>query len=886
MGSRREPLWRRYLRFFGPDAGADVDDEIRFHLDMRERDYLARGLSPEEARLAARARFGDAARLRHALTRQDARRLRRARWAERASGWTQDLRYAVRTLRHHRGFTIAVIATLALGIGANATIFSAVDAAMLRPLPFASPRRLVELRDIDVPFAPDGRQEAPSPVLNIREVGVMRDLFSDVGAYASGGLNLGGAGEPLRVRAGVVTPSLFPTLGVQVALGRGFYLEEGRPGNAAVTVVSHGLWQRQLGGGEVLGKTVRLNGRPYRIVGVMPRGFTFPETSDLWIPLTVPTTWEAYEPFRGAIFQTVVARLAPGVSRDMAAARLRLLWQRLPAEYRENYRETVADPVRSLQGSLVGDRRTPMLILLGATVLLLLIACVNVTNLLLAHGATRARELAVRAVLGATRRRLLRQLLVQSLVLSTAGALAGLVLARTSLGAVGALMPKEMRGLAGPELDPRLLAFLTGLAVLTALAFGLWPSLAAARADHHLAMKSGGGHGSTGGGRGRVRRVLVTVELALALMLVTGAGLMLKSFRQLLDTDSGFRTDHVGTLQLVLDGVSRPHSAERLEAIGAMLERMRGIPGIEAVGAVNDLPLSGQSRISNAVTPEGAASPSGFARWLMASAGYFQALGIPLLRGRLMTEMDDSAAPRIAVINETMARRLWPGRDPLGKRFRSPPGESRTVVGVVKDVRERPDAEAEPQAYYPIHENGPSIVSLVARGSLPAPELLAAMQRAIRAADPTQAVFNVRTLDEMYGLSLAPRRSNTALISAFGGLALLLAVIGVYGVAAYTVALRTRELGIRAALGASRRRLAGLVVREGLGVALLGVTIGLAGALAFARVLRGLLYGVAPSDAGVLVASAAALLVAVLGAALIPARRASRADPVEVMRAE
>ncbi len=409
--------------------------------------------------------------------------------------------------------------------------------------------------------------------------------------------------------------------------------------------------------------------------------------SDLWIPLTVPVTFEAYEPFRGAMFQTVVARLAPGVSRDMAAVRLRLLWQRLPAEYRESYRETAADPVRSLQGSLVGDRRTPMLVLLGATVLLLLIACVNVTNLLLAHGATRARELAVRAVLGATRGRLLRQLLVQSLVLSAAAALAGLVLARSSLGAVRALMPKEMRDFAAPELDPRLLVFLIGLAGLSALAFGLWPALTAARADHHLAMKSGGGSGSTGAGRGRARRVLVSVELALALMLVTGAGLMLKSFRLLLDTDSGFRTDHVGTLQLVLDGVRQPDPAQRLEAIGSMLDRLRAIPGIEAAGAVNDLPLSGQSRISMAVVPEGAASPTGSARWLMASAGYFQALGIPLLRGRLMTEADDSLAPRVAVINETMARKVWPGQDPLGRRFRSPPAKPRTVVGVVTSGR-------------------------------------------------------------------------------------------------------------------------------------------------------------------------------------------------------
>lgn len=893
MASRKDPLWRRYLRFFGPDVGADVDDEIGFHLEMRERHYLARGLSPEEARIAARKRFGDFDRHRRALRRQDSRRLRRHHLTERFSELAQDFRYAFRMLWHHRGFSAAVIATLALGIGATTAMFSAVDAALLRPLPFADPERLVELRNVTLPFSPRGGEEEPNATPNIRTVGTLANIYSDVSAYALGGLNLSGIGAPLRIKVGVVTEGFFRTLGVPVAQGRTFSAEEGRPNGPAVAVISHGLWKRQFGGQAAVGQSVRLNGKAYQVIGIMGPGFRFPENADLWIPLTVPLTFASFEPFRGWIPSVSIGRLAPGVSAEVAADRLRVLWRAMPADRLDDLQAVIAEPLRPLQGTLVGDRRTPMLILLGATGLLLLIACVNATNLLLAHAAMRERELAVRTVLGASRGRLIRQLLVQSLVLSLAGAAGGLLLAYATLGLVGGLLPREMTELAAPALDGRLLAFAIGLAVLTGLGFGVLPALAGARTDAQSVMKSGGGHGSTAARRGRTRRILVTAELALALMLLAGSGLMLRSFNAVLATDPGFVPERVATLQMSLDRTSYPGSGPRLVMLDRLLDRVRGLPGIEAAGVINDLPLSGVGGISIQVDPEDGNLAARFedrtARYLKADAGYFRTMGIQLLQGRLMTRADDTLAPAVMVVSAKMAREVWPGQNPLGKRIRLLDPDTvgwRAVIGVVSDVREKPDKDARWQMYYPIAENSPDKAAIVVRGTLAEREMLSGLRAAVTAVDPSQPIYEVRTLADLKHTSLTSRRSNTALITTFGALALLLAVVGVYGVVAYGVTLRARELGIRAALGAGRSDLVRLVLGEGLWVAVIGVGLGLIGTLGLSRLLRGLLYGVGPSDPVAIVGAAIALVAPVLIATLVPAQRAARADPVQVMRTE
>lgn len=888
--ARREPLWRRYLRFFGPDVGADVDAELAFHLEMREADFLARGLSPAEAREAARRRFGNLERHRRQLRRQDGRRLRRDRWSERISELGQDFRFAIRMLWHHRGFSSAVVATLALGIGATTAMFSAVDAAMLRPLPFADPSRLVTLRDVVVPFAPTGVTELPDARPNIRALAEMHNLYSDVAAYGVGGLNLSGIGAPLRIKVGVVTQTFFRTLGASAAQGRTFSVEESRPNNTLVTVISHGLWQRQFGGRPAVGQTLRLNGKTYLIIGIMPPAFRFPENADLWIPLTVPMTFQSFEAFRGFLDHKVVARLAPAATSQMAADRLRALWHALPTDQLDDAKEASTEPIVPLQGVLLGDRRTPMLILLGATGLLLLIACVNATNLLLAHAATRERELALRTVLGASRGRLVRQLLVQSLVLSLAGAAAGLLLAYATLGTVGGLVPKEMADLAAPALDGRLLAFAIGLALVTGIGFGILPALGAARTEAQSVMKSGGGHGATAARRGRTRRVLVTAELALALMLLAGSGLMLRSFRAAVATDPGFAPEHVATLQMSLDRATYPRSGARLAMIERLLDRVRNIPGIDAAGAVNDLPMSGMGGISIRVSPESGPITSGkpYARYLKADEGYFRALGIQLLRGRLMGPADDSLAERVMLVSARMAREIWPNQDPIGKRISLLDPDTvgwRSVIGVVSDVREgSPDLDSFWQMYYPIYEESPDKVALVVRSRLPERDMLTALRTAVSEVDPNQPVFSVRSMSELVSASLSTRRSNTTLITAFGALALLLAVVGVYGVVAYGVTLRTRELGIRAALGAGRASLMRLVLGEGVRVAIIGVAIGLAGTLALSRLLQGLLYGVGPSDPVAIIGAAVALVAPVLGATLVPARRAARANPVEVMR--
>ena len=893
MSSHREPLWRRYLRFFGPDVNADVDEELRFHLAMREQHYLERGLPPEEARAAAMRKFGNLELHRRQLRRQDSRRLRRERWSERMGEWTQDLRYAFRMLWHHRGFSAAVVATLALGIGATTAIFSAVDAALLRPLPFLEPERLVELRNVTLPFAPRGGEETSNATPNVRTVGALTNVYSDVAAYAVGGLNLSGIGAPLRIKVGVVTEAFFRTLGARIQQGRTFSPQEGRPDNTAVAVISHGLWQREFGGQVAVGRTVRLNGKAYQVIGIMAPGFRFPEDADLWIPLTVPMTFASFEPFRGWIPSVSIARLAPGVSREVAADRLRVLWRAMPADQLKDLQGVITEPLRDLQGSLVGDRRTPMLILLGATGLLLLIACVNATNLLLAHAAMRERELAVRTVLGASRGRLIRQLLVQSLVLSLAGAALGLLLAYATLGLVGGLLPREMTELAAPTLDGRLLAFAIGLAIITGLGFGVLPALGAAKADAQSVMKSGGGHGSTAARRGRTRRVLVTAELALALMLLAGSGLMLRSFSAVLATDPGFVAERVATLQMTLDRTSYPRSGARLAMLQRLLDRIRGIPGIEAAGVINDLPMSGVGGISIQVDPEegnlAARFPDRAARYLKADAGYFRTMGIRLLQGRLMRASDDSLAPAVMVVSARMAGEVWPGQNPLGKRIKLLDPDTvgwRSVIGVVSEVREKPDEDARWQMYYPITEDSPNLVAVVVRGTLPVREMLSTLRNAVQEVDPSQPIYAVRTLAELRHASLTTRRSNTTLITAFGALALLLAVVGVYGVMAYGVTLRTRELGIRAALGAGRADLIGLVLGEGVRVAAIGVGIGLAGTFALSRLLQGLLFGVGPSDPVAIAGAAIALVAPVLIATLIPARRAARADPVEVMRAE
>lgn len=895
-----EPFWRRYQRFFRPDIDRDVDEELRYHLDRLTEDELAHTGDPERARARAVARFGNIEAIGRVLRRTGARRLMWARRAETLDALVQDLRYAVRRIGQEPGFAAAVVAVLALGIGATTAMFSAVDAALLRSLPFERPGRLVALKEVNIPYQFEMNERAGDPrTVDLLDILEIPRVFSHAAGYAAGGLNLSDPERPVRVNAGIVTAGFFATLGRRPAQGRGFGAEEGMPGGPRVAVLSHGLWRRQFGEAPMIGKSVTLNGRQYTVIGVMPPGFSFPSESDLWIPMTVPTTSETFEPFRGWLPSHVVARLSDGVTFEAAGAQLLTRWEQVTSAsggtINEWLQERVAEVRRTgvaqpLQENLTGNHRAALLVLLGATGLLLLIACANVTHLLLSRAATRRREIAVRAVLGATSGRLVRQLLTESVLLAVAGATLGLVLAPVALRLTSTLMPPALAGLAPPTVNLRVLGFALGLALITATTFGLWPAFASARADAGETLRSGG-LGTTTGGAGRARRVLVTGELALTLVLLVGAGLMLKSFQRVTSTSSGLTPERVATLELSF-ARSAGGRAARLAVVDATLERLAGVPGVEAAGAVNDLPLRGRGGISLTLEVEGRPRPAGaeplFARFLMASGGYFRSLGIPLLQGRVFTPADDSLAPAVAIVNATMARALWPGERALGRAFRLRADSVwYRVVGVVGDVREAGlEREAGSQVYFPVHAETPSNLALAVRGTLPRQAMLGLLRDAVRAADPSQAVYNIRMMDEVVRASLALRRTNTVLITAFGMLALILASLGVYGVVAYSVTQRTRELGIRAALGATAQGLIRLIAGEMVWVGVIAVALGLGGAWAAARVLESLVYDITVRDTVTYVVALLVLLITLALATLWPARRTLRLNPMDVIRAD
>jgi putative ABC transport system permease protein len=872
----------------------ELEEEMRLHLELRAASLEQSGMTLREARLAARRRFG-----RTTSLQERSRDMWGLEWLDRLR---QDLRYAARRLWIRPGFSVPIIAVLALGIGATTAVFSAVDAALFRPLPFAKPNELVTLTNVAVPFIEERDEQFP---VDLQDVAAMRDVFSNVAAFAAGGLNLTSGDRPLRARAGVVSAGFFETLGVPPYAGRTFSVEEGRPNGARVALLSFALWQQHFGASSVIGSTIQLNRTPYTVIGVMPPRFSFPNESDLWIPLSVPTTMETFAPFRGWLPSRVVARLAPRVSTATASARLWAAWQQAVAPQAGTIRPHAYDSelqelrergvVIDLQRELVGSRRTALLVLFGATGLLLLIVCANVANLLLSDAAVRRREVAVREVLGATRLRVVRQLLAESLLLAGVGATLGILLAPTVLGVLRAVLPTDLAGVAPARLDLRVLLFAVLVSVITALAFGLWPTLTTTRTNPNEIIKAGGGHGATAGGLGRARRVLVVAELALSVMLLIGAGLMLRSFEHVVSQDLGMRANRVATLEMSLKRGAGGPRAERLRIIHAIVDRLAATPGIDAAGAVNDLPLRASGGIALRVEADGMPAPSDdpndpirYARYLMASGGYFSALGIPLLRGRTFTAADDSLAPKVAIINKMMADKLWPGVDPVGRTFHlsseSPPI---TVVGIVADVREAGlEKPVAPQLYFPIEAETPDNVAIVARGTLPSNVMLARLAEAVRAADRSQPVFNVRMMDDVVATSLAPRRTNTVLIALFAALALVLSALGVYAVVARGVAQRWRELGIRAALGATGRDLVAHVSGEIAVLGAIGVAIGLGGAWALARLIASLLYGVGVHDPATFVAVPLILVVPAAIAALVPALRAVRVSPTEVMRAE
>jgi len=901
---RSEPLWRRYLRFFGADPKADVDDELSFHLQELERGFLAQGMSAAEARRAARAQFGDVAGVRRSLHRRRRIWLSWQRLTDWAGGAGADLRMAVRHLRAQPAFALAVVGVLAVGTGATTAMFSAVDATMLRPLPFTHPDRLAVLEGVLLHVRHDASSQGHP--IDAFDATRLHDIFTSVATYieAPAGLDLNDPTRAVRLKTSIVTASFFRTLGVTAAHGRTFI--DADAGATSVVVLSDDCWRQDFGGAPMLGHIISLNRRAYTVVGIMPPGFAFPHRSDVWIPMAVVPSPRIFDAVQGQVLSSVtIGRLRPGVPMDVARTRMKAAWHGQAGAKAAGW--IPRQPLQGLQASLgYGDRR-PMLVLLGATVLLLLLACANVANLQLSRAATRAREIAVRAALGGTRRRIVRQLFAESALLAAAGAVGGLLLAPASFGLVRQLLPRSLADVAPARLDARVLGFAALLVALTAIVSGLWPAFRASRTDPHEALKAGSTGVAAGATSRRVRRVLAVVEVALAVMLVTGAGLMLRSLGRLLAVSTGFRPDHVATMAVtfVPAEIDAPYSARQVgerALLDALTRQLHGVPGILAIGAVDVLPMTfGGIGVSLSVGAPpmpmrvGAAAPTPstpntghreFASIIRADTGYRRAAGFSVLRGRWFTAGDDSVKPGVIVISRMAADSLWPGVDPIGRTVDAAYLGKRVVIGVVADVQEFSLTERGSQAYVPLDEGIPSTVSLVVRGAVPDDQLVAALRAAMRRVDPSLPPYDVRMLSTLFDDHLAPRRVQTVLITLFGALALVLAAVGVYAVMAYGVARRLHEFGIRAALGASRGALVLEVAREGLMLTFVGIAIGLAGAWGATRLLASLLYGVSTTDAATYAVAALVLGAAASAASLLPARRAATVDPAVALRAD
>jgi predicted permease len=886
-------MWRRYLRFQGPEVAGDVDEELEFHLEMRTRALMERGLSGEAARAEARRRFGDPERIRREVVAEDEGALREGRRRDWWGGVRADVRFAVRVLRRAPVTSLLAVLTLALGIGVNTAVFSAANGVLLRPLPFADPERLVALGEDNAEKDWTMQIAAVANYLDWRE---QVPAFRDVAAYADFDqrVTITGLGDPHALHASTVSGNFFDVLGVRPLLGRGFRMEESWSDAERVVVLSHAGWTREFGADPgVVGRSVRLDGREARIVGVMPPRLAFPHDEvDLWTTFRWEPSARGQEWFRRAHWVRPIARLRPGVSQEEASAQFQAVVRRLQERYPSTNRGMGAHIV-PLHRFLVGDTRAPLLVLLGAVGVLLLLACANVGNLLLVRAAGRARELALRDALGAGRGRLVRQLLTESLVLSAAGGALGLLLGWLGTRALDALRPAQLLHEGQLGMDLRVVAFGVAATLVSGVLFGLLPALWSARAPLVRSLRDGSRAVGLGRGARRLSGALVAGEVAMSLLLLAGAGLLVRSYQRLQQVDPGFDDRGVLTFTVRLPGVAYETEEEITSFYDRLVRGLEAVPGVRRAAATSGLPLTSLHWTSDfSIAGRGREEYGSEVAHRTVTPGYFGALHEPLLRGRGFTDADRTGSAPVVIVNEELARRFFPGQDPVGQRLsfdRYPDSTSvwRTVVGVVGS--ERQTGLAEPphiEIFSPFGQEGNGTMTLVVRGNGDPMALVPAVRRTLAALDPTLVPYDVRPLSAVREESVARERFLTLLLGTFAAVSLRLALVGVYGVLAQLVRERRAEMGVRLALGARPGQVVGLVVRQGARLLAVGVVVGLAAALAATRALSSLLYGVTPTDPPTLAAGAVLISLAGLAAVLFPALTASRTRPSSVLRSD
>jgi putative ABC transport system permease protein len=795
----------------------------------------------------------------------------------------QDLRYGVRMLLKKPGFTSIAIITLALGIGANTAIFSVVDAVVFRPLPYDEPARLVQVWPVNLRHGGEGGVPYP----NFADWRDRNRIFEQIGAYGEKYFIVTGGDEAQRIRGAGISPSLFPLLRVKPAFGRVLLPEDDRVEASPVVLLSHRLWRERFGADpQVIGRTLTLDGKTFAVIGVMPSRFHFPEEAELWVP--VAHVYTGILANRNAGSLQVIGRLKFGVSLEHAQAEMEAISRQLEQEYPNANTGWSVRLIPQLE-TMIGNIQRTLLIILGAVGFVLLIACANVANLSLARGAARRKEVAIRVALGATRLRLIRQYLTESILLAFLGGGMGVLLALWSVSLLVTSLPDTMPRTNDIGIDGRVLGFTFLVSILTGVLFGLAPALQGSKPELNEVLKEGGGKATGSHGRNRLRGLLVVAEVALSLVLLAGAGLLIKSFWHLQQVNPGYKYENALAISLSLSNHKYPEKKQQAAFYRQALSRLEALPGVTSAGASTLLPLSGnRSRQSFRIEGRAPSSPGEIleAHDRSISPGYFRASGIPLLRGRTFTEADNADAAPVVIINETMARRFWRGGDALGNRIRVD-RTTREIVGIVGDVKHwRLEADLTAEMYVPYPQNPAPWLNFVVRTETDQQSMAAAVRNELRKIDRDQPITEITTLAQLRSRSVAQSRLNTLLVGLFAAIAMVLAAIGVYGVISYSVTQRTHEIGIRVALGARAGDVLKLVFRQGMALVFIGIAIGLAASFALTRLMKGLLFGVSSTDPLTFIVIALLLSFVALLACWIPASRATKVDPMVALRTD